>query len=455
MSSTDKASVKAQVKAPTKVERKIVRDIGKLSSSQRRALDTTLTYWRKIGTSTVPANRKMAEEGVIEAYRAVKLDPPKLFVWLDSPRAGATCVRLLKSDLDWPAQLAPHQRVVWDSVWQQCMPFIKSVVGNDKWNEIKREIKQEAQKKVLQQYPHLVEKVVKERFSEHLGIWIWKHLRKAYGYSVFEEVRNEMDRFVQAKIKDKVLEETSLFISHELVSPLQRQLEACILEPLRREMTVNNGILLGRQTWECCFGQHDAPWLSYFDYLSRLGLAEADAVSGLKKVARAAGWWWPYKNLCILTERPKQLNRENRLYLHSESGAAIEYPDGWGIYSYRGIVVPEYVINLSEPISVEMIEAEPNVEVRRVLIERFGLENYLKTGNLVKIHQDDCGILYRMNLQGDEPMLVVRVINSTPEPDGTRKNYFLRVPPNMMRARQAVAWTFGLTEDEYHPLQET
>lgn len=102
-----------------------------------------------------------------------------------------------------------------------------------------------------------------------------------------------------------------------------------------------------------------------------------------------------------------------------------------------------------------MIEAEPNVEVRRVLIERFGLENYLSTGNLIKVHQDDCGILYRMNLQGDEPMLVVRVINSTPEPDGTRKNYFLRVPPNMVRARQAVAWTFGLTEDEYHPLQET
>jgi hypothetical protein len=74
---------------------------------------------------------------------------------------------------------------------------------------------------------------------------------------------------------------------------------------------------------------------------------------------------------------------------------------------------------------------------------------------VIKIHQDHCGILYRMNLASDEPILVVRVQNSTPEPDGTIKEYFLRVPPNMMRARQAVAWTFGLSEEEYAPLAET
>jgi hypothetical protein len=46
---------------------------------------------------------------------------------------------------------------------------------------------------------------------------------------------------------------------------------------------------------------------------------------------------------------------------------------------------------------------------------------------------------------------MVRVRNSTPEPDGTYKHYFLRVPPNITRAKQAVAWTFGLEEDQYFP----
>jgi hypothetical protein len=150
-----------------------------------------------------------------------------------------------------------------------------------------------------------------------------------------------------------------------------------------------------------------------------------------------------------------EVHRDNRGLLHNETGMAIRYSDGWGYYAWHGIIVPEYVVLLPEPIDVEMINNEPNAEVRRVLIERFGLDNYLKAGNVVKIHQDECGILYRMYLRGDEPILVVRVINSTAEPDGIFKEYFLRVPPNMLRARQAVAWTFGLTEEEYFPLAET
>jgi hypothetical protein len=50
---------------------------------------------------------------------------------------------------------------------------------------------------------------------------------------------------------------------------------------------------------------------------------------------------------------------------------------------------------------------------------------------------------------------MVEVLNSTPEPDGTRKTYFLRVPPNLRTAREAVAWTFGLAGSQYRPERET
>lgn len=45
--------------------------------------------------------------------------------------------------------------------------------------------------------------------------------------------------------------------------------------------------------------------------------------------------------------------------------------------------------------------------------------------------------------------------NSTPEPDGTFRDYFLRVPPGMVRAKQAVAWTFGVSEEDYYLENET
>jgi hypothetical protein len=49
----------------------------------------------------------------------------------------------------------------------------------------------------------------------------------------------------------------------------------------------------------------------------------------------------------------------------------------------------------------------------------------------------------------------VKVRNATPEPTGEFKDYFLRVPPTMARAREAVAWTFSMREEEYLPAVQT
>jgi len=47
------------------------------------------------------------------------------------------------------------------------------------------------------------------------------------------------------------------------------------------------------------------------------------------------------------------------------------------------------------------------------------------------------------------------VTNATPEPDGTVRQYVLRVPPTMTTAREAVAWTFGMDAEEYEPQMES
>jgi hypothetical protein len=50
---------------------------------------------------------------------------------------------------------------------------------------------------------------------------------------------------------------------------------------------------------------------------------------------------------------------------------------------------------------------------------------------------------------------MVEVRNSTPEPDGSVKHYWLRVPPHCKTASKAVAWTFGLSVKDYAPKRET
>ena len=59
------------------------------------------------------------------------------------------------------------------------------------------------------------------------------------------------------------------------------------------------------------------------------------------------------------------------------------------------------------------------------------------------------------SINDDEPIVMVEVINATPEPDGTPKHYWLRVPPEITTAQEAVAWTFDIPAEDSVPTVET
>ena len=117
--------------------------------------------------------------------------------------------------------------------------------------------------------------------------------------------------------------------------------------------------------------------------------------------------------------------------------------------------VPSYVITDPSENTVSKIDGEDNVEVRRVMIDRYGPGRYLQDSGAVEVDRGDRGVLYSKDISGDEPIVVVRVRNSTPEPDGSVKDYWLRVPPTVKTAAEAVAWTFGMEMQQYRPEKET
>lgn len=104
----------------------------------------------------------------------------------------------------------------------------------------------------------------------------------------------------------------------------------------------------------------------------------------------------------------------------------------------------------------------PNALAKSVAFKRIGFDKLVKeAGKQAQVvHRDErFGTLYA--LPGErrfEPMYIVRVTNSTAEPDGTFAEYFLRVPPRFWRVQDALAWTFGLDRrngPRYEPLIET
>jgi hypothetical protein len=210
------------------------------------------------------------------------------------------------------------------------------------------------------------------------------------------------------------------------------------------------------QLHNAAYGQHDASILCFYDFFAQVcGVEECRKLEGLNLVAQSCGWWWAYDSVAILTERPSRLSLDDRGRLHADSDWAILYPDGFGYCLVHGVEVPEHVVLEPSKITVKEIESEQNVEVRRVMMEKYGQSRFLIDSGAQEIHKDDWGILYRKEIPEDEPLHMVKVVNSTPEPDGTHKDYWIRTPPTLMTARASVAWTFAQEENSYHPEVET
>ena len=121
--------------------------------------------------------------------------------------------------------------------------------------------------------------------------------------------------------------------------------------------------------------------------------------------------------------------------------------------------MPAWLVNDPGAITPEIINQEPNLEVRRCMIERIGAQTYLAASHAQCIHRDDTGALWQQILgsrdQHVDTVHFVEVVNGTREPDGSNKRYHLQVPPWVRTAREAVAWTYGLSEKDYQPIVRT
>jgi Domain of unknown function (DUF6745) len=122
---------------------------------------------------------------------------------------------------------------------------------------------------------------------------------------------------------------------------------------------------------------------------------------------------------------------------------------------WRGVRVSQRVAFQPETLGTEEVLTEPNVEVRRIMVERVGYDRLFDECQATILDTDfDPGgerILRRIPLPRDEDLTCLSV-----RCPSTGRLYTLRVPPRTQSCRQAAAWLAGFDDPEaYHPIVET
>ena len=201
---------------------------------------------------------------------------------------------------------------------------------------------------------------------------------------------------------------------------------------------------------------HDAGSIGFYEFFKNETKVSSIDETDLFVKGSEIGWTLFFDEVCIVCRKPtvhfesphEDIKAGAVSVLHRIDGPAIDFGkgDASNVYAVGGVVVEAYVVDNPEKITVADIEKESNAEVRRVKIDQYGQSRYLQDSGAEVVNEDDFGVLYRKSVGDDEPLMMVKVVNSTEEPDGTFKDYFIRVDPNayggLKTARQAVASTW-------------
>ena len=232
-------------------------------------------------------------------------------------------------------------------------------------------------------------------------------------------LREFSDKKTRAKLGSQVWSQVGSQVWSQVRSQVWSQVESQV-----RSAAYNNSYM--GQLW-------GAGWNAYVTFFRDV-MGWQDPVLERHEIdetlAKTCGWTWWHENVLAISDRPEFLNRDESGRLHAETGPSIKYRDGWALHHWHGVFVEPWIIEQPALITVEKIESEGNAEIRRVMVERYGEDRYIIDSGLKPIAQDAFGELFRKDFSGDTPLVYVKVRNSTAEPDGHFKDYFLSVNPD-------------------------
>ena len=315
--------------------------------------------WFRVGTSTERADRPRAEAAIARMYARLGAAPPP-FLWCDSPMTAKLAMSVMGG------RRSSRRTALWHSLpyelrdaWgdgKQALPLGvwlgDSLQISEAWlrNVLRASGKDWLTVALIRTVPSFA---VRARLAVALEDPRWGSQRAR------ELLESAVDFTLSRSLRARKIPYRRI--------PLQGQQQSDWTIPYRHIPL--HGLLQGDWIERSLFdrdvlGIHYAPLLS-------------DALDEWADLARSCQWWWPYRQICVVSERPAELHCLDGQRLHNDAGPAVSFRDGWSIWVIDGIPVDEQVVMSPETQTLPQIRRERNAEVKRIRIERYGWDRYL------------------------------------------------------------------------------
>ncbi|MEG3840662.1 DUF6745 domain-containing protein [Microcoleus sp. herbarium14] len=199
------------------------------------------------------------------------------------------------------------------------------------------------------------------------------------------------------------------------------------------------------------------------------------ALECFQQLLTECGWIFAFYDVCYVCDRPTKLCLDSEHRLHAEGESAIEFSDGYKLYSYHGVTLPEAYGQIHpDRWQATWLLEEDNAEVRRVLIQGIG---YARICSELQATELDCWKEYTLlridaDIDGFDPddfdpaffdPVYFGGDGNPPEKEpiyllkmtcpSTGFIHALRVPPDVRSALEAIRWVNWDIEPEEFSVQ--
>ena len=333
-------------------------NIDKLTPEQEALIPVYQEKWRSIALSTEPIDRQKATEAVKKAYALIGLSEPEILFY-DSPYG-------LGSD----RQLVIHEDRIYGNLYKPKRIFKEDFTSHllsslTTWDD-----------KILSQLRSKIE-------DKMLGELVYSLEYELYNiiYPTMEQVWHQLwDELESQNEHLNTLYDELLSAQLDTLTPNEQ--DDTLLNHLSNEL---DNLSQQEYQLQIIFGNDDI-FIHSYDLISYASLSEFcinvlnlqdKHIEGevLQEIAKNCSCIFPFEKLAIVCDRPRILCFDNQQRLHAEGQPAIQFADGYSIYAYHGVRLPEKYGTLHpHQWQASWLLEEDNVELRRVLIQGIGYD---------------------------------------------------------------------------------
>ena len=299
--------------------------IEKLTPDQELDLVNFRKEWLAVGLSTSETDEVSAKRVIAGFYKKIGKSEPS-FVFVDSPVTAQLAIHTLKCGLG-DSLYASLGSSLYVSLRDSLDASLYASLGDS----------------LDASLGDSLDDSLGDSLNDSLYASLRSSLRSSLGSSLRDSLRDSLYASLRSSLGSSLRDSLRDSLYASLRDSLYASLRSSLDDSLRSSLRDSKIKLESAYLW----GQMDAYWIAWYLFAEKIGVKYDPEKSKLLQdwadLSKSCGWWYPFENKVIVVRKPKFIGFDyERNVIHDDGSAAVEFYDGWKVFSLWGVRVPDW-----------------------------------------------------------------------------------------------------------------